>query len=151
MKKFNALFIFLLIPLISGSQDITHDTMTYNQHEEAKVIATVRQLAILMVEKDIEGMREILDTNYTLTHMTGYIQPKEEWFNEVIRESMQYYSAQEVSYNVTINNDTAEVTVRNLVDARIWGNRHTWQLQQKMKLKKSGEKWIILKSVASTF
>lgn len=119
--------------------------------DEAAVIAKVRELAEFMIARDTIAMNNILDEHYTLTHMTGYVQPKAEWFDEVTRESMKYYSAKEVSMNVKLNGNSADVVVRNLVDARIWGSRNTWRLQQKMKLEKRKGLWIILSSVASTF
>ena len=125
-----------------------NDTMS---NEEARVLAVVRQLAQLMIDRDTAALNDILDEHYTLTHMTGYVQPKTEWFNEVMKESMKYYSAKEVKNSVKINGNEAEVIVQNLVDARIWGSRNTWRLQQTMQLEKRNEKWIILKSVATIF
>ena len=119
--------------------------------DEAAVPAAVRQLAELMIARDTISMNKILDGQYTLTHMTGYVQPKAEWFAEVERESMKYYSAKEVNITVNLNEPKADVTVQNLVDASIWGSRNTWRLQQKMKLEKRNGRWIILSSVASTF
>jgi hypothetical protein len=111
----------------------------------------VRQLGQLMVARDTASMNNILDEHYTLTHMTGYVQPKLEWFGEVQKETMKYYSAKEVDHQVTLNGNKADVTVKNMVDARIWGSRNTWPLQQQMKLEKRNGKWIILQSIASTF
>jgi hypothetical protein len=119
--------------------------------DEAQVLAIVRQLAELMVKWDTAAMNHILDEKYTLTHMTGYVQPKAEWFDEVMKERMKYYSAKEVDHSVTVNGIKATATMQNLVDARIWGSRNVWRLQQKMTLEKQNGKWIILKSVASTF
>ncbi|MCF2505298.1 nuclear transport factor 2 family protein [Dyadobacter sp. CY107] len=120
-------------------------------NEEGAVLATVRQLGQLMVARDTASMNNILDEHYTLTHMTGYVQPKLEWFGEVQKETMKYYSAKEVDHQVTLNGIKADVTVKNMVDARIWGSRNTWRLQQQMKLEKRNGKWIILQSIASTF
>lgn len=125
--------------------------MTAVNNDEQQVMDTVRQLAQLMIARDTIAIDKIVDSGYTLTHMTGFVQPKFEWFKEVIAESMKYYSAQEVNHTVIIDANRAEVTVKNLVDARIWGSRHTWRLLQKMKLEKRDGKWIILQSVASTF
>ncbi|MEL4308264.1 nuclear transport factor 2 family protein [Joostella sp. CR20] len=122
-----------------------------SKQEKVEIMTVVRKLATLMIEKDTNTMNNILDEDYTLTHITGYVQPKEEWFLEVEKESMKYYSAEEIAHSITIENNRAEVVVKNLVDARIWGSRNTWRLQQKMTLEKRNEKWIILKSVATTF
>ncbi|WP_121356184.1 nuclear transport factor 2 family protein [Flavisolibacter nicotianae] len=119
--------------------------------DETQILSVIRQLAKGMIERDITGMNRILDKEYTLTHMTGYVQPKAEWFNEVIKESMKYYSASEVFHTVTVNGNKATATMQNLVDARIWGSRNTWRLQQVMRLEKRDGQWIILNSVASVF
>jgi hypothetical protein len=120
-------------------------------NDTAVVYNVVKQLAELMIARDTAAMTSILDKGFTLTHITGYVQPKAEWLNEVVRESMKYYSAQEVSHTISINGNVADVTIRNMVDARIWGSRNTWRLQQKMRLEKRNDKWIILYSIASTF
>ncbi len=119
--------------------------------DEAQVLVVVQQLAELMIKRDTAAMNHILDEDYTLTHMTGYVQPKAEWFNEVTKERMKYYSAKEVLHSVKVNGNKATATMQDLVDARIWGSRNTWRLQQKMTLEKRNGKWVILNSVASTF
>ena len=146
------LLIAFFLGGVDGSAQNMKTAMEQNtMNDEAAVLATVRQLAQLMIARDTASMNTILDDHYTLTHMTGYVQPKSEWFGEVEKESMKYYSAEEVDHVVKVNGNRAEVIIKNRVDARIWGNRNTWRLQQKMKLEKRDGKWIILQSVVSTF
>lgn len=146
------LIILSLLNLTACAQNKPSTTMEENiTNDEAAVHATVRHQAQLMIARDTIAMDKILDHQYTLTHMTGYVQPKAEWFDEVAKESMKYYSAKEVNHVVKINGNNADVTVQDLVDARICGTRNTWRLQQKMKLEKRNGKWIILTSVASTY
>jgi hypothetical protein len=140
-----------MLSLASCAQNNHQNMKDTLNTDEAQVLTVVRQLAQLMIKKDTAAMNGILDENYTLTHMTGYVQPKAEWFDEVTKESMKYYSENEVHHSVTVNGNKATATMQNLVDARIWGSRNTWRLQQKMTLEKRSGKWIILKSVASTF
>ena len=119
--------------------------------EETQILAVTRQLTRLMIERDTMAMNKILDKNYTLTHMTGYVQSRSEWFAEVEKESMKYYSAKEVSHSAKIEGNHAEFIQQNLVDARIWGSRNTWRLQQVFQLEKREGSWVILHSVATTF
>ncbi len=140
-----------MLSLASCAQNNQKNMSDTVHTDEAQVLAVTRQLAQLMIERDTAAMNQILDEHYTLTHMTGYVQPKAEWFNEVIKESMKYYSAKEVNHSVTVNGDKATATMQNLVDARIWGSRNIWRLQQRLTLVKRAGKWIILNSVASTF
>ena len=120
-----------------------------NNSNEA--FAVVQQLAKLMITRDTTELNKILDKDFTLTHMTGYVQPKEEWLHEIAKESMKYYSTREVNHTIKVNGNFAEVMIQSMVDAKIWGSRNTWRLQQKMKLEKRNGSWVILSSVASTF
>ena len=83
-----------------------------NPEEEKAVIAVVNKLSELMIAKNLRGMEEILDQNFTLTHITGYQQSKVEWYKEVESESMKYYSVKEVSKTVKINGDKAQVCLQ---------------------------------------
>jgi hypothetical protein len=119
--------------------------------DKLKVIEVTRQLTELMIDKDTAGLNKILDAHFTLTHITGYVQSKGEWFSEIESERMKYYSYKEVKTSLDIDGDRATFVGQNILDARIWGSRNNWRLQQIMQLEKRNGKWIILKSVASTF
>ncbi|OCB68984.1 nuclear transport factor 2 family protein [Flavobacterium glycines] len=121
------------------------------EDDKSQVLDVTRQLTQLMIDKNTAAMNKILDANFTLTHITGYVQPKEEWFSEIESERMKYYSYKEVKITVKIDGDKAIFVGQNLLDARIWGTRNNWRLQQTMQLEKRNGKWIILKSVATTF
>lgn len=121
------------------------------QNDEAQILALTRQFTQLMIARDTASLNKIVDTHFTLTHITGYVQPKSEWFAEIQQESMKYYSAEEVSRSLDVQGNRATFVQRNLLDARIWGSRNKWRLQQTMTLEKRGEKWVILQSVAKTF
>lgn len=119
--------------------------------DQLQVLDVTRQLTQLMIEGNTEAINSIVDTNFTLTHITGYVQSKAEWFSEIESERMKYYSYKELKTTVKINGNKAIFIGRNLLDARIWGSRNNWRLQQTMELEKRNDKWIILKSVATTF
>lgn len=121
------------------------------ESDELQVLNITRQLTQLMIEKNTEAIDKIVDSNFTLTHITGYVQSKEEWFSEIESERMKYYSYKEVKTTVKIDGDKATFAGQNILDARIWGSRNNWRLQQTMLLEKPNGKWIILKSVATTF
>ncbi|HWJ27151.1 MAG TPA: nuclear transport factor 2 family protein, partial [Flavisolibacter sp.] len=119
--------------------------------EEMQILEVTRQLTKWMIERNTAAINKIVDANFTLTHMTGYVQPKLEWFSEIEKESMKYYSAIEVAHRIKVEGGKATFMNQNLVDARIWGSRNTWHLQQNMQLEKRVGQWIILNSVAKTF
>lgn len=122
-----------------------------NNTDELQILEVTKQLTELMIAKDTTSIDKIVDTDFTLTHITGYVQSKSEWFSEIESERMKYYSYQVVKNSVNIDGVKAIFVGQNLLDARIWGSRNKWRLQQTMHLEKRNNKWIILKSVAVTF
>ncbi|WP_241775028.1 nuclear transport factor 2 family protein [Chryseobacterium sp. ERMR1:04] len=121
------------------------------EDNQLQILTVTQTLTELMIEKDIAGINKIVDVDFTLTHITGYVQSKKDWFTEIESEQMKYYSYTEVKTSVSITADKATFVGQNLLDARIWGTRNTWRLQQTMQLEKRNGKWIILKSVATIF
>lgn len=119
--------------------------------EKSKIITVSRQLTQMMIEKDTAGIEKIVDEDFTLTHITGFLQTKKDWLTEIETKSMKYYSYKEVKTSVEINDDRATFIGQNLLDARIWGTRNNWRLQQTMQFEKRNGDWIILKSVAKIF
>jgi hypothetical protein len=119
--------------------------------DKMEVLKVCKQLTELMIARDTAAMAKIVDERFTLTHITGYLQSKAEWFAEVQSERMKYYAYKEVKSEVKIGDDKATFVGQNILDARIWGSRNNWRLQQKMDLEKRNGKWIILRSVATTF
>lgn len=105
-------------------------------HNKSEILDLIRQLTELMIDKNIVEMNKILDSHFTLTHITGYVQSKEEWFSEIESERMKYYSYSEVKTSVNIDRNKAVFVGQNLLDARIWGTRNNWRLQQTMHLEK---------------
>lgn len=116
-----------------------------------EILDVTRQLTQLMIDKNTVEINKILDQAFTLTHITGYVQSKEEWFSEIESERMKYYRYTEVKTSVKLDGDKAVFLGQNLLDARIFGTRNNWRLQQIMHLEKRNKKWIITKSVATTF
>ncbi|WP_229250771.1 nuclear transport factor 2 family protein [Emticicia aquatilis] len=151
-------FITLLLPIIIFNTSIPYSQTSLKvkglmeiEINKSEILDVTRQLKQLMIDKNLVELNKILDSHFTLTHITGYVQSKEEWFSEIESERMKYYSYKEVKNTIKIEDDKATFVSQNLFDARIWGSRNTWRLQQIMQLEKRKDKWIILKSVATTF
>ena len=140
-----------IICIVAGAQNVQQKMKEVITDDEAQILAVTRQLTQLMIERNTTVLGKILDKNFTLTHITGYVQPGSEWFAEIEKESMKYCSAKEVAHSIKVDGERAEFVQQNLLDARIWGSRDTWRLQQKMQLEKRNRQWMILNSVAALF
>ncbi|MFV0566258.1 MAG: hypothetical protein ACK5NB_10540, partial [Flavobacteriaceae bacterium] len=60
---------FLVLSIIGCAQNTENKMENYSQ-EEKEIIAVTEQLTESMIAKDFAAMDKILDSNYTLTHMT---------------------------------------------------------------------------------
>lgn len=135
----------------SSSKQSNNMAHEQNDNNQSSILEVTRQLTELIIKRDTNAMSKIVDPDFTLTHITGYVQSKKDWFSEIESESMKYYSYKEVKTSIKLNGDKATFVGQNLLDARIWGSRNTWRLQQTMQLEKRNGRWIILKSEATTF
>ncbi|MFC6323138.1 nuclear transport factor 2 family protein [Companilactobacillus baiquanensis] len=121
--------------------------------DKEKIIALYRAENTAMVSKDINKLNEILKSTMKLTHMTGYVQSKFEWIDQIQNEEMKYYSSIEDNLkDIQIHDDKASLIGQNQVRASIWGGGvNTWPLEMKMYFVKQDGQWVIDKQVASTY
>lgn len=121
--------------------------------DKEEIIELYRTENEAMVSKDINKLNEILKPTMKLTHMTGYVQPKLEWIDQIQNEEMKYFSSTEESIkDIQIDGDSASLVGQNQVRASIWGGGvNTWPLQMKMYFVKQNGNWIISDQVASTY
>ena len=104
------------------------------------------------INKDFNTLNEILAEDYILVHMTGRIQTKQEYINSVKNGELKYYDSINESIDITINGDEAFLVGRTKTLASPFGfGKSWWNLKQDIKLKKLNNKWMITKSVASSY
>ncbi|KRK65447.1 hypothetical protein FC72_GL000916 [Companilactobacillus tucceti DSM 20183] len=120
---------------------------------EEQIIELYRQENQAMVEKDISKLNEILLPNMSLKHMTGYVQPKLEWIDQIQNGQMKYFSSTEDNIkDIEISGDYASLIGQSQVKASVWGGGvNTWSLQMKMYFKKQNGAWLISKQEASIY
>ena len=85
--------------------------------------------------------------------MTGMRQPKTEFISAVLDGTLNYYTAKHDEIRLlTTDRDYASMVGRTQVEAAVFGgSRHTWRLQQDIKLIKRNGKWLIAEARASTY
>lgn len=121
--------------------------------DEEQIVQLYRAENEAMVKKDISRLDMILGDRMTLTHMTGYVQPKLEWIDQIQNEEMQYLeSKEEAIKDIRVEGNLGQLTGQNLVTAKIWGgSKNVWPLQMKMYFEKNNGRWVISKQVANTY
>lgn len=104
------------------------------------------------INKDLKKLNEILSDNYILVHMTGMNQSKNDYINSVKNGELKYYENIHESIDINIKKDKAEVIGKTKTLASPFGmSKSWWRLKQNITLEKIDGKWLITKSIASTY
>ncbi|MBR3898588.1 MAG: nuclear transport factor 2 family protein [Bacilli bacterium] len=104
------------------------------------------------INKDISKINELLSEDYILVHMTGIHQSKADYINSVKNEELKYYESIHDSIEVNIDGDKATIIGKTKTLASPFGmTKSWWNLKQEINLKKINDKWMIIKSKASTY
>ncbi|WP_261538877.1 nuclear transport factor 2 family protein [Burkholderia multivorans] len=122
-----------------------------DRQDHAALEVIFRELYRAMLAGDVAGLDALLAPGYTLTHITGYEQPRSEWLTDVANGRMRYHSAREVSLRVQVDGERANAVGRHVVDATIWGGRGTWNLQLATDFERAGDRWLAARTVATLF
>lgn len=129
-------------------------TMSVEQGEDrAEIIRVLRAYHTAMVDADTAGLDDLVDEEFALVHITGYVQPKDEWFG-VLRSGEFDYHRIEVDENtvsVSLDGSAAEVRGRGIFNATINGMRNPWRLQFTVRFARRGGTWIIAHARYTSF
>ena len=105
-----------------------------------------------MMNKDAEGLKDMMAEDYFLHHMTGVKQSREEFLEGLTNGTFNYYSAAHDSIEVSVHKDTAEMTGKSLIEAAVYGGgRHMWRLRGDFRLRREQGEWKFVSSRASTY
>lgn len=119
--------------------------------DEQQVAEVVRQQVQALVQKDIATLTALIAPHAELTHITGAVQTRDEWLQQIKIGRMHYFGSQEELLQAEVTGDRALVIMRNRLDARIYGFRNTWPLESRTTLQKINGQWLIVASVSSMY
>ena len=102
--------------------------------------------------KDLETLDGLHADEFVLTHMTGMNQPKAEYLRCVRDGELNYFSARAENVFVEVHGDKGKLVGQSKVEAAVFGGRkNVWRLQLAFDTEKRGNKWILIRGVASTY
>ena len=120
--------------------------------EEEKVADCYQKMYRGMVGKDRAVLDGVLDDSFILVHMTGMRQSKDAFISAVEDGTLNYFSANHQRMDINIHGGQAEMLGQSVVSAAVFGGgRHTWHLQLRLKLVRSGGVWKMTEARASTY
>jgi hypothetical protein len=124
-------------------------TPAHSDREE--ILAAYRAHLRAMTDGDTDALDDLLDDGFTLTHITGYQQPKAEWLSQMRAGRFVYHGVIEKNVAVDVEGDTARLVGRIVTEATVYGTHADWPLQFTMDYARDGDTWTALRSVATTW
>jgi hypothetical protein len=112
--------------------------------DELEVLERFKEFQLAMIDKDSSKLEELMNDNYTLTHMSGKKQTKQEYIDEIMNGTLNYYTS--TIHNPTIeikNNEYALIKADVTLDAKVYGMKGTWTLHSQQNFKKIDGKWYL--------
>lgn len=105
-----------------------------------------------MIAKDTAELNAVFSDDAKLEHMTGLVQPKQDFIKAVEDGTLNYFSVNHEGDEIEIDGDSARMAGRSRVLAAVYGGgRHEWQLLIKSDFRRSDGVWKIVYSKVSTY
>jgi hypothetical protein len=109
------------------------DAITANLH--------ARQRA--MVDGDTVELRRLSTPASSAEHISGYNQPRDEWFDQIDSGYFDYHTIDNDSIDITLTGpDSATLVTRSTIDVTIGGSRNTWRLESTAQYVKVDGRWL---------
>ena len=126
-----------------------------NTHDDITALHALYHRAwAAMIVKDASELRATHAPQFTLTHMTGKRQPREDYIGKIVDGTLNYYNEHTENIDVGLHgSERAGVTGHSIVTAAVYGGgRHTWHLRMAFTAAKqdSGE-WKFTECKVSTY
>ena len=96
--------------------------------EQLSVLYQQARYCQAMTEADTDTLREIVSEDAVFTHMSGRQQTREEYFADIEKGSLQYFTIGIDSPVVEVDGDLASVTYTSVLNANAYGARGTYRM-----------------------
>ena len=111
---------------------------------EAEVVEVLQDYHRAMVEADTDKLAVLVDRQFSLTHITGYVQPRDEWFHVIRTGQFDYHRIDIDEVEVRINADVADVAGSGTFNATINGMHAPWRLRFTLVVACQNGRWKIM-------
>lgn len=113
------------------------------QADRDAIIANFRARQQAMIDADTGKLRALSTPDSRAEHITGYNQPREEWFDQIESGYFDYHSIENHSIEVVLTGpNTATLVSRSTIDVTIGGSRNTWRLESTAEYIKQDGRWL---------
>ncbi len=121
-------------------------------NDRDEIIACYRAMYEGEIRKDTEYLKTVLDPSWYLIHMTGVRMNRQEFFEALIDNTLNYYRCRHIHTDTVIEENTARMAGDTRVEAAVYGSgKHWWNLRLDSTFEKKEGKWFLTGCTASVF
>lgn len=114
------------------------------ESNRAAVVEVLDDYHCAMVEADIDKLTTLVDGRFSLVHITGYVQPRDEWFEVIRTGQFDYHRIDIDEVVVRLDADVANVTGSGTFNATINGMHAPWRVRFTLVLALENGQWRIM-------
>jgi hypothetical protein len=106
-----------------------------------------------MVDARTDLLERLVAADFYLVHITGYRQPKHEWFEVIRNGDFDYHriDVDERALAIRVTGDAALLSGRGIFHATISGMNSPWRLQFTMQIARRNGAWTVLNARYDSF
>ena len=127
---------------IFDNVEITGIELDSLSDEERSVLFRQAEYCQAMTDADIDKMREIISEDMTFTHMSGRRQSREEYFADIEKGRLNYFTIGIENPSITVDGNVAEITFTSILNANAYGARGTYRMTGTHRYEKRDGEWI---------
>ncbi len=133
----------------SGLEDYTNievtgiDTNSLTE-EQMEILMLQAKYCQAMTDADTDTMRELVSEDMTYTHMSGKTQTREEYFADIEKGRLNYYTIGIENPVIEVDGDTATIEYTSVLNANAYGARGTFRMSGIHHYEKRDGSWILV-------
>ena len=110
--------------------------------EQLSVLFRQAEYCQAMTDEDIDKMREIVSEDMVFTHMSGKQQTREEYFADIAKGRLNYFTIGIENPKIRVAGDSAEIRFISILNANAYGARGTYRISRTHHYTKVKGAWI---------
>ena len=112
--------------------------------EQMEILLLQAQYCQAMTDADTDTMRELVSEDMTYTHMSGKTQTREEYFADIEKGRLNYFTIGIEKPVIEVDGDTATIEYTSVLNANAYGARGTFRMSGIHHYEKRDGSWILV-------
>ena len=125
--------------MLNHNRDNDNSNLT---SEEEIVLNKYKEMQQAMIDKDIDKLNHIVKDGTTFTHMSGKVQTKEEYFEDIITGALDYQAYTIENPSISIEGNKAILKARVTLTANAYGAQGSYPFNITAYFEKVDGEWL---------